>query len=144
MILIVLKSSALGFFFTLPLGPIGLLCSRKILQFGRLYDFILGLSQVLVIFIYSIITILSLGWFSDFLIKYQFWIRLIGGLVLIGFGIKIFFASISAAHKKDISKKRFIADFFSIAGLMFVSPHALLVFLAFFFSSRALYGNHIF
>ena len=132
MIFIILKSLALGFFFTLPLGPIGLLCARKILQFGRLYGFILGLSQVLVIFIYSIISFLSLGWFSDFLIKYQFWIRLIGGLVLIGFGIKIFFGRSSAIVKEDISKKRFIADFFSIAGLMFVSPQSLLVFMAFF------------
>ena len=108
------------------------MCVRKILQFGRLYGFILGLSQVLVIFIYSIIAILSLGWFSDFIMKYQFWVRLIGGLVLIGFGIKIFFSKSSAITKKDISKKKFIADFFSIAGLMLVSPHTLLVFLAFF------------
>jgi threonine/homoserine/homoserine lactone efflux protein len=138
MIILILKSLVLGFFFTLPLGPIGLLCSRKILQFGRLYGFILGLSQVLVIFIYSIITILSLGWFSDFLLKYQFWIRLIGGLALIGFGMKIFFARSFAITKQGISKKRFISDFFYIAGLMFVSPHSLLVFLV-LFSSLQLY-----
>jgi threonine/homoserine/homoserine lactone efflux protein len=138
MILLILKSLALGFLFTLPLGPIGLLCSRKILQFGRLYGFILGLSQVLIILIYSIITILSLGWFSAFLLKYQFWIRLIGGLVLIGFGIKMFFARSSAISKKDISKKRFISDFFYIAALMFVTPHSLIVFLI-FFSALELY-----
>jgi threonine/homoserine/homoserine lactone efflux protein len=132
MILIILKSLFLGLFFTLPFGPIGFLCVRKILQFGRLYGFILGLSQVFVIFAYSVIAILSLGSLSDFIMKYQFWLRLIGGLVLIGFGIKIFLSKSSAITKKTFSKKRFIADFFSIAGLMLVSPHSLLVFLAFF------------
>jgi len=132
MILLILKSLLLGLFFTLPLGPIGVLCIRKILQFGRLYGFILGLSQVFVIFAYSIIAILSLDWLSDFIMKYQFWIRLIGGLVLVGFGIKIFFSKSSAITKKTVSKKKFIADFFSIAGLMLVSPHTILVFLALF------------
>ncbi len=132
MILIILKSLLLGLFFTLPLGPIGVLCIRKILQFGRSYGFILGLSQVFVILAYSIIAVLSLGRFSDFIVKYQIWIRLIGGLVLVGFGIKIFFSKSSAITKKAASKKKFIADFFSIAGLMLVSPHTILVFLAFF------------
>ncbi len=138
MIFLILKSLALGFLFTLPLGPIGLMCARKILQYGRLYGFILGLSQVLVVFIYSIITILSLDWFSDFLLKYQFWIRLIGGLVLIGFGVIMFFAKSSAITKKDISKKKFISDFFYTAVLMFITPHSLLGFLI-FFSALELY-----
>lgn len=132
MTLVILKSLLLGLFFTLPLGPIGIFCVRKIFQFGRLYGFILGLSQIFVIFIYSIIAILSLGWFSDFIIKYQFWLRLIGGLVLIGFGIKIFFSKSSEITKKHISQKRVIEDLFSIAGLILVSPHSLLIFLAFF------------
>ncbi|MDP1608876.1 MAG: hypothetical protein Q8L98_06145 [Chlamydiales bacterium] len=131
MIFIILKSLLLGAFFTLPLGPIGILCVRKIFQFGRLYGFILGLSQILVVLIYGMIAILSLDWFSDFIMKYQFWLRLMGGLLLIGFGIKIFFSK-SSITKKHISNKKFMADFFSIGGLMLASPQILLAFLAFF------------
>lgn len=130
--ILILKGFLLGFLFTLPLGPIGILCVRKIFQGGRLYGFILGLSQVFVILTYCIIAILSLVWFSDFIIKYQFWLELIGGLVLIGIGIKIFFSKTSPITEKNISKKRFIADLFSIVGLMLVSPQTLLSFLAFF------------
>jgi threonine/homoserine/homoserine lactone efflux protein len=132
MILIILKSLLLGFFFTLPIGPVGIICVRKILQFGRLYGFMLGLCQVLVIFAYSIVAILSLSLLSDFISKYQFWLQLIVGFVLIGFGIYTLFAKSSAITNKDISKKGFIADFFSTAGLMLVSPHSLLIFLAYF------------
>jgi threonine/homoserine/homoserine lactone efflux protein len=132
MILILLKSLLLGFLFTLPLGPIGVLCVRRILQFGRLYGFLLGISQVFVVLIYSIIAILSMDFLTEFFAKYPFWIRLSAGLVLMGFGIKIFLTKSSVTTKKDVSKKRFIADFFSIIGLMLISPHTLLIFLAFF------------
>ena len=132
MTLIILKSLLLGFLFTLPLGPIGIMCVRKILQFGRLYGFLLGLSQVLVILICGIITILCQRWFSDFFIKYEFWILMIGGLALIGFGIKIFFVESPAITNKDISKKGFIADFFSTASLMLITPSTLLFFVALF------------
>lgn len=130
--MIILKSLFLGLFFTLPFGPIGVLCVRKILQFGRLYGFFVGFSQIFVICIYSIIAILSLDGFSGFITKYQFWLRLVGSFVLIGCGIKIFFSKSSEIAEKNISKKRFIVDFISIGGLMLASPHTLLGFLAFF------------
>ncbi|MBX9745175.1 MAG: hypothetical protein K2X08_08205 [Chlamydiales bacterium] len=132
MTLLILKSLLLGAFFTLPLGPIGVLCVRNIFQFGRLYGFILGLSQIFVVLIYGIIAILSLDWFSEFIMKYQLWLRLTGGFLLIGFGIKIFFSKSSSITKKNISNKKLIADFFSIAGLMLASPPILLAFLASF------------
>ena len=89
MILIILKSLLLGFLITLPLGPIGLLCLQRILQFGPLRGFIVGLSQALAMFIFSIIIIFSLGLISDYILKYQFWLRLIGGFITIGYGAKI-------------------------------------------------------
>jgi threonine/homoserine/homoserine lactone efflux protein len=128
-----LKSLFLGFFFTLPLGPIGVQCVRRILEFGRLYGFILGLSQVLVALTYGVIAVLSTGWFSEFIMKYQFWLRMIGGLILIGFGVVIFFSKSSKAKKeKKALQKGLLADFLSIAGLMLASPQVLLGFLVLF------------
>lgn len=132
MILILLKSLLLGFLFTLPVGPTGLLCLRKILQLGPLNGFMLGLSQALAILIFGIVAIFSLGFTSAFIIKYQFWFQLIGGLALIGFGGKIFFSKNSAITHKAISKKGFIGDFFSIFLLIMTNPPAWLAFLAIF------------
>ena len=109
-----------------------MLCIRKILEYGRLYGFLLGLSQALVIFAYSIIAVLSIGWFADFIAKYQLWLRLISGLALLAFGVIIFFSKSAAIEKRTPSKKGFIADFFSIAGLMLIGPQTLLMFLALF------------
>src|ERR1700719_2000142 len=100
MLLIVLKSLALGFLVTLPVGPVGILCLRKILQLGPLRGFFLGLSQTVAIFIFGIISVYSLNLISDSIIEYQFWFRLIGGLAVIGFGVKIFFSESSAITNK--------------------------------------------
>lgn len=60
---------------TLPLVPIGILCLHKVLQLGPLQGFILGLSQVLALFILNIIIIFGLGAISDYMIQYQLWIE---------------------------------------------------------------------
>jgi threonine/homoserine/homoserine lactone efflux protein len=129
MLLIALKSLVLGFLVTLPLGPIGILCLRKILQLGPLKGFILGLSQAVAIFIFGAITVFSLDLIADSILEYQFWLRLIGGLALIGFGIKIFFSKSSPITNKSSSEKGFIGDFFSLAVLTLTSPPTWLAFL---------------
>lgn len=132
MLLIALKSLALGFLVTLPVGPVGILCLRKIFQLGPLKGFILGLSQTVAIFIFGIITVYSLELISESIVKYQFWLRLIGGLVLIGFGIKIFFSKSSPITNKAGLEKGFIGDFFSLAALTLTSPPTWLAFLGIF------------
>ncbi|HEV3270475.1 MAG TPA: LysE family transporter [Candidatus Rhabdochlamydia sp.] len=132
MIPLILKSILLGFLITLPVGPIGILCLRKILQLGALFGFILGLSQLFAIFIFSIIITFGMSLVSGFIIKYEFWFRLMGGLMLIGFGVKIFFSKGSASSDKAISTKNFISDFFSIVFLTLINPPVVLAFLAIF------------
>ena len=132
MLLIILKSLALGFLVTLPVGPVGILCLRKILQLGPLKGFILGLSQAVTIFIFGVISVYSLDLIADSIIEYQFWFRLIGGLALIGFGVKIFFSESSANTNKAANKKGFIGDFFSLAALTLTSPPSWLAFLGIF------------
>ncbi len=132
MLPIALKSLVLGFLVTLPLGPIGVLCLRKILQLGPLRGFILGLSQTVAIFIFGLISVFSLDLISESIIQYQFWFRLIGGVALIGFGVKIFFSKSSAITNKAALEKGFIGDFFSLAALTLTSPPTWLAFLGIF------------
>lgn len=130
MLTIALKSLLLGFLVTLPVGPVGILCLRKVLQLGPFRGFILGLSQSVAILIFGIITVYSLDLVSEYIIEYQFWFRLIGGLAFIGFGVNIFFSESSPNTSKAAYEKGFIGDFFSIAGLTLTSPTTWLGFLA--------------
>lgn len=132
MVLITLKSLALGFLVTLPLGPIGILCLCKILQLGPLKGFFLGLSQTVAIFIFGLICVFSLDSISDSIIEYQFWFRLIGGLALVAFGVKIFFSKSSAITAKASMEKGFIGDFFTLVVMALTSPPTWLAFLGIF------------
>lgn len=129
MISIFLKSLAIGFLILLPLGPIGILCLRRILQLGPLQGFILGLGQVLAVFLLNIIIVFGLGVISDYMIQYQSWILGIGGAVLIVFGVKIFFSKSFKTINKIPSQKKFIIDFFSIAFFTLINPGTLLAFI---------------
>jgi threonine/homoserine/homoserine lactone efflux protein len=129
MLMIALKSFILGFLITLPVGPTGILCLRKIFELGPIKGFILGLSQALAIFTFAIISVFSLELISESIFKYQFWLRVIGGLALIGFGIKIFYSHNCAITNKAAVERGFIADFFSLAALTLTSPPTWLAFL---------------
>jgi len=111
MIPLILKSILFGFLITLPVGPIGILCLRKILQLGALFGFILGLSQLFAIFIFSIIITFGMNLVSDFIIKYEFCFRLISGLILIGFGVKIFFLKVLYPQTKLFLKRTLSPNF---------------------------------
>ncbi len=130
MLLVALKSFVLGFLVTLPVGPVGILCLRKILQLGPLKGFILGLSQTAAIFIFGIIGVYSIDLISEYIIEYQFWFRLIGGFVLVGFGVKLFFFENPSITNTAALEKGFVGDFISLAVLTLTSPPSWLAFLA--------------
>ena len=84
------KGIILGFSIAVPVEPIGILCIRKTLQFGRLSCFFSGLGAAVADTIYGVIAAFSLTLISNFLLVGQFWLRLIGRAFLIYLGTKTF------------------------------------------------------
>lgn len=79
-----LKGIILGFSIAAPVGPIGVLCIRKTLQFGRLSGLFSGFGAAFADFIYAVIAAFGLTVISNFLLAGQFWFHLIvsfGGLL---------------------------------------------------------------
>lgn len=79
----------MGFLINAPVGPIGILCIRRSFTEGRTVGFISGLGVSTVDAIYGLIAGLGLSFISNFLMHQQVWIRLFGGFLLLGIGIKI-------------------------------------------------------
>jgi arginine exporter protein ArgO len=80
--IIFLKGLILGFVIAAPVGPIGVLCARRTLTHGRRAGFFSGMGAATADSIYGFIAAFGLTFVSNFLIGYQFSLRLVGGTFL--------------------------------------------------------------
>lgn len=126
-----LKGMILGFSIAAPVGPIGVLCIRKTLQFGRLSGLFSGLGAAFADSIYAIIAAFGLTAISGFLLAGQFWLRLIGGGFLLYLGWKTFMAK-PASESKNVPHTTLLNDFISTFFLTITNPMTILSFLAVF------------
>ena len=126
-----LKGLTLGFAIAAPVGPIGILCIRRTLHYGRLSGLFSGLGAALADSFYAVIAAFSLTLISNFLIAGQFWFRLIGGMFLLYLGLKTFFSSV-AVKSNEISHTSFLGDFVSTFFLTVSNPMTILFFVGIF------------
>ena len=126
-----LKGLILGFSIAAPVGPIGILCIRKTLQFGRFSGFFSGIGAALADAIYAIIAAFGLTFIADFILAGQFWLRFIGGGFLLYLGWKTFIAKPSS-QSKNVPHMTLFNDFVSTFFLTMTNPMTILSFLAVF------------
>ena len=125
------KGIILGFSIAAPVGPIGVLCIRKTLQFGRLSGLFSGLGAAVADTVYGVVAAFGLTLISGFLIKGQFWLQLIGGVFLIYLGLKTFFSKTADSNSR-ISHKSLMGDFVSTFFLTVTNPMTILSYIAVF------------
>lgn len=126
-----LKGMILGFSIAAPVGPIGILCIRRTLEYGRFSGLCSGLGAAVADTVYGIIAAFGLTVISDVLLKEQFWLRVIGGAILIYLGAKTFLAKpIKKTHK--VSHTSLLNDFISTFFLTIANPMTILSYIAVF------------
>ncbi len=126
-----LKGLILGFSIAAPVGPIGILCIRKTLVFGRFSGFFSGLGAAAADTIYAIIAAFGLTFISNFLLAGQFWLRLIGGGFLLYLGWMTFHAK-PHSQSNNVSHTTLFNDFISTFFLTITNPITIFSFLAVF------------
>ncbi|HSX11561.1 MAG TPA: LysE family transporter [Chlamydiales bacterium] len=130
-LLFFIKGIILGFCLAAPVGPIGILCIRKTMQFGRLAGLFSGLGAALADTFYGVISAFGLTLVSDFLVAGRFWLHLIGGFFLLFLGGKTFLAK-PADNSEQVTHKTLIKDLVSTFFLTLANPLTLLAFVAAF------------
>ena len=85
---LLLRGMVIGFSIAAPVGPIGVLCIRRTLASGRAVGFASGLGAATADAAYGCVAGFGLTLVSGALIGGQFWLRLVGGLLLCYLGIK--------------------------------------------------------
>jgi len=133
MIELILKGILIGLFVSVPMGPIGMLCTQRTLDRGRKYGIATGLGATSSDLIYTIIALFFIGFVEPFIESNKLLIQITGSLIVIGFGIFIFTNNPSTQPQPQQKSSNSLAgDFFSSMILTMSNPLILFVLLALF------------
>jgi threonine/homoserine/homoserine lactone efflux protein len=128
-IIFLIKGFAVGFIVAIPIGPVGLLCTQRVLTSGRMNGFISGLGAATSDIIYSIIAALGLTIISDFLVAQQTWFRIFAGVFLCLLGIKAFLTKQIPISRQtwNVERLRHFSNYFSTLFLALSNPVTILI-----------------
>jgi len=129
-----LEGIVIGFLLAAPIGPIGVICVRRTLTYGKRQGLIVGLSGASADIIYALIAAFGVTMISNFVEEWQFWIRLGGGmlLLLLGFHFLRSDPKVHAAAEQSNNYRRVFVPTFLLA---LTNPMSLFGFGAVFSST---------
>lgn len=126
-----LKGAVIGCAIAAPVGPIGVLCIRRTLAAGRASGLATGLGAATADAFYGMVAGFGLTAISDFLLGYRLWLQGIGGLFLLGLGIRTFFAR-PAGSGAAARAPSGLSSYLSSVVLTLTNPATILSFAAVF------------
>jgi len=127
-----LKGLIIGFVIAAPVGPIGVLCARRTLMFGRRAGFFSGMGAATADAIYGFVAAFGLTLVSDFLIGHNVFLRLVGGSLLCILGVKALVAAPASKIDHPKSLKKFAGMYSSTFFLTLTNPMTIFSFAAVF------------
>ena len=111
------------------MGPIGVLCIQRTLQQGRLSGFISGLGAACADTLFASIAGFGLTMVSDFFQEQRLYIMLVGALILIALGLRMFFRNtIKQVRAYKYKQSNLISDFFSVFVLTITNPITIIFY----------------
>lgn len=129
---VLLKGLILGFSIAAPVGPIGVLCIRRTLAYGRWHGLVSGLGAATADFLYGCVAAFGLTIVSDFLLDYASWIRLFGGLFLIYLGVTTLRSKPAEQAAEAQESTSLLGAYASTLVLTLTNPVTILAFTAIF------------
>lgn len=125
-----LKSFLVGILASLPMGPVMILVMQKTLCHGRKSGFISGLGSVATDTFFSCIAVLAVSMVQNFIETYEFWIFIVGGLLLVFLGVDIFFKNPLKKMQGSDKSEQNIRYTIEVALCALANPGALALMLA--------------
>jgi threonine/homoserine/homoserine lactone efflux protein len=127
-----LKGIAGGFIIALPLGPVSLLCFRRVLTGSRMSGLVTVLGAAAADTIYGLIAALGLHAVTHALLAHRAPLRIGGGLFLLYLGISMLRSHPDNPGSDPTAASSLPGAFFSAFLLMLANPTVILSFLAVF------------
>ncbi|MEO1590021.1 MAG: LysE family transporter [Cyanobacteria bacterium J06632_22] len=129
--LLFLRGLLLGLSIAAPVGPIGLLCIRRTLAYGRWTGLLSGLGAATADGFYGMVAAFGLTFVSQFLENQSFLLRIIGGLFLVYLGITTF-RSKPPEKPAELSRTGLAGSYLSTLLLTLTNPATILSFVLIF------------
>jgi threonine/homoserine/homoserine lactone efflux protein len=123
------KGLLAGLAIAAPVGPVNVLCISRTLAKGRNAGLVSGLGAATADGLYGSIAAFSITFIIQLLIRDMFWIRLIGGIVLMGIGAVYYFKRPKSLKEQERPSSEG-TDFVSTLFLTLTNPTTVLSFLA--------------
>ena len=137
---VLVQGAAIGFLVAAAIGPIAMLCIRTTLERGRIAGIAAGLGVAVADTIYAAIGAYGISFVGAALSSGETWLKLVGGLVLIAFGIYLARKQpVTAADEQEVPKS-LTADFLMTLGLTLTNPMTILSFAGLFAGVSGLRG----
>ena len=123
------KGLMAGLAIAVPVGPVNVLCASRTLSRGRLSGLMSGFGAATADMLYGAIAGFSITFLIEFLEREEFWIRVIGGLLLMAIGVMYLRKPAQAANlPAETGTPQ--SDFSSTLLLTLTNPTTILSFLA--------------
>lgn len=121
---------AAGLMASIPLGPIGVLCIQRTLGGGRLAGFVSGMGAATADTFFAVLALFSLGYINSFIEKYNFWVEIVGGLIVVIFGLTIFYKRVARPSRAGDKRSGLglVSNYLSVLFLTLPNPAYFFVF----------------
>jgi len=130
-LLYLIKGIFVGMVIAVPAGPVGVLCVRRTFFEGPRFGIVSGLGAAVADVIFGIIAGLGLTVVRDWLLGYQDWFGALGGIYLLGVGVRTL-TSRRNADPRPLKGEKLAAAFASTFALTITNPITILAFAAIF------------
>jgi threonine/homoserine/homoserine lactone efflux protein len=127
-----LKGIIAGFIIAQPLGPVSILCFRRVLTESRLTGLVTVFGAALADMIYGLVAALGLHAVTRTLLTHQAPLRIVGGGFLLYLGISMARSTPRDPVRDPTAPRNLAGAFFSTFLLMLANPTVMISFLAVF------------
>jgi threonine/homoserine/homoserine lactone efflux protein len=126
---LILRGLAAGFIIAAPVGPVNVLCISRTISRGWKSGLLSGLGAAAADTFYGCIAGFSITFVIQFLVKEEFWIRLIGAILLVSIGVSYYFKDPQPLKLEERASNG-ESDFVSTFLLTLTNPTTVMSFMA--------------
>lgn len=130
-LIVFVKGLIVGLTIAAPVGPVGILCLKRTLNYGRMAGLASGLGAAVADTFYGLIAAFGLTFLYDTLFCCQHWLTFIGGIFLLGLGINVYVRK-ATPIKSNPKIYNLLGYFTSTFFLTLTNPVTILAFIGIF------------